>query len=220
MFTRFSDRADGGRRLAALLAHHRKQRDTIVLGLPRGGVATAAAVADSLELPLDVLVVRKLGTPGHEELAMGAIGPGGVRVLVPDVIASMGVGAGEVEEVTARERIELARRERLFRAGRPPLDLAGRNVILVDDGLATGSTMEAAVAVVQAHRPARITIAVPVAPGDTYVRLARLVHEVVCVAMPEPFRAVGEWYDDFTQVTDEEVIGLLARAQTHLPMRI
>lgn len=222
MFTRFADRADGGRRLAALLDHYARQPDTIVLGLPRGGVVTAAAVAGKLELPLDVLVVRKLGMPGREELAMGAIGPGGVRILDPEVIAATRVSAGELEEVTAREQIELARRERLYRAGLPPLDLAGRNVILIDDGLATGSTMEAAVAVVQAHRPARIVIAVPVAPGETYSRLARLVHEVVCVASPEPFHAVGEWYGGFAQVTDGEVIDLLARARAraHAPMRM
>jgi predicted phosphoribosyltransferase len=217
-FTGFANRTEGGRRLAAALSAYRGKAGTIVIGLPRGGVVTAAAVAESLALPLDVLVVRKLGTPGYEELAMGAIGPGGVRVLNDDVIASLRVPSSKIDEVARREQIELERRERRYRGNRPPLDFAGRTVIVIDDGLATGSTMFAAIAVIRQHKPARIVLAVPVAPLETLERFRPVVDELVCVETPEPFQAVGCWYRDFAQVEDEEVIQILERAGSALTL--
>ncbi|HYR29535.1 MAG TPA: phosphoribosyltransferase [Thermoanaerobaculia bacterium] len=213
-FTRFADRTEGGRRLAEALRHYRGKADAIVLALPRGGVVTGAAIADDLELPLDVLIVRKLGTPGHEELAMGAIGPGGVRVLNDDVVASLRIGSDRIEGETKREGMELARRERLYRANQPPLALAGKTVIVVDDGLATGSTMAAAIAVIRRHRPARVVLAVPVAPADTLKRFRLMADELVYIESPEPFLAVGYWYADFTQVEDAEVIAILEKARS------
>jgi putative phosphoribosyl transferase len=209
VFTGFADRAEGGHRLAEALKHHRRRAETIVVALPRGGVVTGAAIAEDLELPLDVLIVRKLGTPGHEELAMGAIGPGGIRVLNEDVIAALRVPATTVDAATRREQDELERRERLYRGNRPPLQVAGRTVIVVDDGLATGSTMSAAVAVLRRHEPERIVLAVPVAPMDTLERFRPVVDELVYLEAPEPFQAVGCWYADFAQVDDEEVIRTL-----------
>ena len=213
-FTGFADRTEGGHRLAEALKHYRGKPNTIVVALPRGGVATGAAIADDLELPLDVLIVRKLGTPGHEELAMGAIGPGGVRVLNDDVVASLRIGRDRIEAETKREEAELARRERLYRANQAPLDFAGKTVIVVDDGLATGSTMSAAIAVIRQHKAARIVLAVPVAPVDTLERFRLVVDELVYLESPEPFMAVGYWYIDFAQVEDAEVIAILEKARS------
>lgn len=211
-FTGFADRAEGGHELAKALSRYRGASDAIVIGLPRGGVVTAAAVAKDLGLPLDVLIVRKLGTPGHEELAMGAIGPGGVRVLNEEVVSALRIAPEKIEMEARRERIELERRERLYRGSRPPLDFAGKTVILTDDGLATGSTMWVAVAVVRSHKPARIVLAVPVAPPDTLARFRPAVDELVCLEEPEPFQAVGLWYREFAQVEDEEVVEMLQHA--------
>lgn len=209
----FADREDGGRRLATALAAYRGDANAIVLGLPRGGVVTAAAIAEALELPFDVLVVRKLGTPGQEELAMGAIGPGGIRVLNEDVVGALRISDSQIEAETRHETEELERREALFRGGQAPLQLEGKIVILVDDGLATGSTMAAAVSVVRRHHPAKIVLAVPVAPIDTVERFEPMVDELLCLETPSPFYAVGSWYSDFTQVEDDEVVRLLERAR-------
>lgn len=210
--TLFRDRADGGGALAAHLRAHADRRDAVVLGLARGGVPVAHQVAARLSLPLDVLLVRKLGVPGREELAMGAIASGGIRVVHAEVIDAFSLTREVIEEVTGRERRELLRRERLYRRGRPAAEVAGRTAIVVDDGLATGSTMRAAIAALRARDVAGIVAAAPVAAADTAARLAAEVDAVVCVATPEPFVAVGAWYDDFTQTTDDEVRRLLAEA--------
>ena len=193
-----------GERLAGLAG----QPDLLVLGLPRGGVPVAWEVARRLGAPLDVFVVRKLGFPGHEELAMGAIASGGVRVLNPEVIA-YGVSRAQIEQVTEKERRELERREQLFRGDRPPMRVADRTVVLVDDGLATGSTMRAAVRALRQERAGRIIVAVPVAAPSVCAEMKAEADEVVCAATPEPFRAVGLWYDDFAQTSDAEVRELL-----------
>jgi putative phosphoribosyl transferase len=213
MFTGFADRAEGGHRLAEALEHYRRKENTIVVGLPRGGVVTGAAIAGDLELPLDVLIVRKLGVPGHEELAMGAIGPGGIRIINDEVVALLRIPAAVIDAETRRAKVELERRERLYRGNQLPLDFTGKTVIVVDDGLATGSTMSAAVAVIRQHKPARIVLAVPVAPRDTLEQFRFVVDELVYLETPEPFQAVGYWYVDFTQVEDEEVIALLDRTR-------
>ncbi|KWT97384.1 MULTISPECIES: phosphoribosyltransferase [unclassified Variovorax] len=204
----FKDRHDAGRVLASALGKWRGQPDLVVLALPRGGVPVAWEVARALQAPLDVLVVRKLGLPGQEELAMGAIGPGGVRVM-SDVARMWPVSDAEVEQVIAREQAELARRERLYRGERAPLALAGRVVLLVDDGLATGASMHAAVLAVRAMHAQRIVVAVPVGSREAVQLLETVADEVVCVHAPEPFRAVGIWYENFGQTSDEEVRGLL-----------
>ena len=211
-FTGFENRAAAGRQLAKALGRYRGKANTIVVGLPRGGVITAATVAEDLDLPLDVLVVRKLGAPGNEELAIGAIGPGGVRVLNEDVISMCGVDPLEIDLIEERQRAELERRERLYRGDQPPLDCARKKVIVVDDGLATGSTMAAAIAILRREAADWIILAVPVAPLETLDRMYLYVDEVVCLATPEPFRAVGYWYREFAQVDDEEVLRTLARA--------
>ena len=213
-FTGFANRTEAGRRLAQALERYRGRTNTIVLALPRGGVVTGSAISGALDLPLDVLIVRKLGTPGQEELAMGALGPGGVRVLNDQVLSMLRIPNERIEAVTRREETELARRERLYRAHQPPLDLRGKTVLIVDDGLATGSTMFAAVEVVRAHQPARVVVAVPVAPPDTIERLSPLVDELVYLETPEPFIAVGYWYVDFEQVEDGEVVTILERSRT------
>jgi predicted phosphoribosyltransferase len=208
----FEDRKDAGRALAALLQPYANRADVVVLALPRGGVPVAYEVARALQAPLDIFVVRKLGTPGHEELALGAIASGGVRVLNQDVVRDLEIGPEEIERITARELAELERRERQYRADRPPLEVRGCTVILIDDGLATGSTMRAAVAALRRMAPAKIVVAVPVAAHATCESLRPEVDELVCAATPDNFFAVGQWYRSFKQVTDEEVEQLGARS--------
>ena len=208
----FEDRFEAGRLLAERLSAYRGRPDVIVLALPRGGVPVGYEVARALGAPLDVFLVRKLGVPGHDELAMGAVASGGVLVLNEDLVSGLGIPEDVIEAVAQREEQELSRRERLYRGDRPRNELEGKTVILVDDGLATGASMRAAIAAVCKQRPARIVVGVPVAASDTCDELGRLVDEIVCVAMPEPFYAVGLWYEDFSQTTDDEVRDLLDRA--------
>ena len=206
----FRDRADAGRRLAEKLRRH-AGAGGIVLALPRGGVPVAAEVAKTLGVPLDVFIVRKLGVPGHAELAMGAIASGGVRVMNTGVVDQLGIPPGRIDAVAAREAEELVRRERVYRGERPPLAVRGQRVILVDDGLATGATMRAAVKALRARHAGRIVVAVPIGAPETCDMLAAEADEVVCAVTPEPFLAVGYWYDDFSQTTDEEVQAILSR---------
>lgn len=206
----FANRRAAGIVLADRLDRFARRDDVVVLALPRGGVPVAYEVALALGAPLDIFVVRKLGLPGHPELAMGAVASGGVRVLNDDVIGWYRIPAAAIEEVTRTERVELERRERAYRDGRSPVSIAGRTAILVDDGLATGSTMRAAVLAVRRLDPARVVVAVPVGARETCEALRESADEVVCAATPEPFYAVGSWYADFAQTTDEEVRRLLA----------
>lgn len=212
MPNRFRDREDAGRHLAAELREYAGRDDVLVLALPRGGVPVGYEVARALDAPLDVFLVRKLGVPGHEELAMGAISTGGVRVMNEQVLAMVPVSEAAIAAVAAQEERELERREREYRGDRPVPKLGGRTVILVDDGLATGSTMRAAVLAVRAHEPARLVVAVPVAAAETCDEFRSDVDEIVCAITPEPFVAVGLWYDDFSQTTDDEVKQLLEAA--------
>ena len=207
----FADRADAGRQLAEALREYEGRPDVVVLGLPRGGVPVAYEVASRLSVPLDVFLVRKLGVPGHVELAMGAVAPGGIEVLNQDLIDELAIPVASVEQVAAREREELERRDRLFRGERATTQLTGKTVILIDDGLATGATMEAAVAALRGMKPAAIVVAVPVGARETCDRLAPLADELICLATPAPFAAVGQWYEDFSQTTDDEVKALLLR---------
>ena len=209
----FTDRTDAGRQLAGQLASYSGRSDVLVLALPRGGVPVAAEVARSLAAPFDVFLVRKLGVPGHEELAMGAVAEGGVRVLNESLIDELAIPESAVDRVAKQEQLELERRAQAFRGARTAPDVAGRLVILVDDGLATGATMEAAVMALRQRRPARIVIAVPVAAREAAERLNRIADELVAVALPEPFYAVGGWYEDFAQTTDREVVSLLATSR-------
>ncbi|HEY2539540.1 MAG TPA: phosphoribosyltransferase [Stellaceae bacterium] len=211
---RFRDRREAGRLLAAKLAAYANCPDVVVLALPRGGVPVAYEVARALQAPLDVFVVRKLGVPGYEELAMGAVATGGVRVLNDQIVRSLHIPEYVIDRVEAEEREELGRRERAYRGGRPPLDVRGRTVILIDDGLATGATMRAAVSALRQLGPARIIVAVPTASPETCDELKAEVDEIVCAIAPVPFHAVGYWYEDFTQTTDEEVRDLLAAGQS------
>ncbi|MDQ3641360.1 MAG: phosphoribosyltransferase [Actinomycetota bacterium] len=208
--TRFKDRAEAGRVLARALGHLAGRDDVVVLALPRGGVPVAHEVARALGAPLDVFLARKLGVPGHRELAMGAVASGGVRVLHQAVIDALSISPEAIEEVAAREGAELARREQAYRSGRPPLEVAGRTVVVVDDGLATGATMRAAVTALRAQLAGRIVVAVPVGPPETCAEMAAEADEVVCVRTPRWFQAVGQWYDDFSQTTDDEIRALLA----------
>lgn len=210
--TQYQDRSEAGRLLGQQVARDRRGEDAVVLALPRGGVPVAFEVAEALDAPLDLMLVRKLGVPGQEELAMGAIASGGVRVLNEDVVRALSIAPEVVDAVTATEHEELVRRQRVYRGDRPDPELAGRTVILVDDGLATGATMRAAVAAARQRRPAAIVVAVPVAPIDTIDVLRQEADDVVCPATPEPFMGVGMWYEDFRQTTDDEVKDLLARA--------
>jgi predicted phosphoribosyltransferase len=209
---RFKDRTQAGKLLARELREFAGRADAIVLALPRGGVPVAFAIAQRLGIELDILLVRKLGMPGHEEYAMGAVGSGGVRVLQPGVPGLLGVSAEQVEAVTQRELAELERRERAYRGARAPLALAGRTAILVDDGVATGSTMLAAIRVARGLGPAKLVLAVPVAPPQTLAVLEGEVDMLVCLSAPPLFRSVGQWYDVFDQTSDEEVQDLLADA--------
>jgi predicted phosphoribosyltransferase len=212
--TLFRDRAEAGDVLAGLLGHYAGRDDVLVLALPRGGVPVAARVAQALRAPLDVFVVRKLGVPGHEELAMGAIATGGVMVRNREVVGRLRLGEADLQRVAEAEGRELARREARYRQGRPPPALAGRVVILVDDGLATGSTMWAAVAAARRLEPAQVVVAVPTAPASTCQRLREEVDEVICATTPRPFRAVGFSYRSFPQTSDQEVTELLQAAWT------
>jgi predicted phosphoribosyltransferase len=207
----FADRAEGGELLAERLTAYRDRDDVVVLALPRGGVPVAREVARALGVPLDVYVVRKLGVPGHEELAMGAIATGGVRLLNHDVIDALGIPMNVIDQVAAREQQELARREQAYRGDRGPIALTNKTVILVDDGLATGATMRAAVMAARQQQPARVIVAVPVGATSTCADLAAEADDVVCVRSPDPFVAVGLWYRDFTPTTDHEVRSLLGK---------
>jgi predicted phosphoribosyltransferase len=213
----FGDRRDAGRFLGRLLEKYRGRPDVIVMGLPRGGVPVAYEVASALGAPLDVFVVRKLGAPGREELAMGAIASGGVTVIDDDVVRGLGVAPEAIQQVAGREGRELLRREQAYREGRPFPEIAGKSVIVVDDGLATGSSMRAAVEALRRLRPARIVVAVPAAPESTCRELNALADEVVCATTPSPFFAVGNSYWDFTQTTDTEVRDLLRAARGSRP---
>jgi putative phosphoribosyl transferase len=216
---RFRDRGEAGELLGRDLARRLTRRgDVIVLALPRGGVPVGYGVARALGAPLDVFIVRKLGVPGHEELAMGAIASGGVRVLNRDVLSYMPVPQAMIDRIAEREQLELERREREYRGARPPLDVKEKIVIVVDDGLATGSTMRAAVAALRRMGPRQIIVAVPLAAESTCAefRAEAIADEIVCLRTPEPFQAVGLWYSDFTQTTDDEVHELLDRAAATL----
>jgi putative phosphoribosyl transferase len=208
----FANRTEAGQELALRLGTYANRDDVIVLGAPRGGVPVAFEVAAALTAPLDVFVLRKLGVPGREEFAFGAIASGGVRILDRDTVEGLGITGLDIERVTRAEKQELERREREYRGGRPPLDVSGLTVILVDDGIATGSSMLAAIRALRQMKPARIVIAVPVAPPSTCSQLQFDVDELVCLEMPEPFYGVGQLYDDFTQVSDEKVRELLDSA--------
>jgi predicted phosphoribosyltransferase len=214
---RYRDRRDAGRQLAAALRPLRNRRDMVVLALPRGGVPVGYEVASALGAPLDVFLVRKLGVPGYAELAMGAIASGGGRILNHDVIRSFGISDAALAAVEQEEQRELERRERHYRDGRPLIPLAGCSVILVDDGLATGATMRAAVDAVKTHAPAEVIVAVPVGSPETCRELEAMADRVVCVRHPEDFSAVGQWYDDFRQTTDAEVHDLLGRGSPAAP---
>ncbi len=207
----FANRVEAGQLLAARFSALARREDVIVLALPRGGVPIGFEVASALEVRLDVFVVRKLGVPGHEELAMGAIATGGVRLVNHDVVDALGIPAEVIDRVAERERIELERREHLYRGSRPMTPLANMTVILVDDGLATGSTMRAAIAAVRQQQPASIVVGVPVGAPSTCQEIARDADEVVCLRSPEPFVAVGLWYRDFSETSDNEVRTLLGR---------
>jgi predicted phosphoribosyltransferase len=208
----FRDRQHAGQVLAELLESYAGRDDVVVLGLPRGGVPVAYEVARALRVPLDVFMVRKLGVPGHEELAMGAIASGGAVVHNEDVVRGLRLSPETLEQTAQRERRELARREHAYRGDRPPPDLTGRTVIVVDDGLATGASMRAAIAAVRALGPARVVVAVPAAPASTCREMRAIVDEMVCARTPSPFLAVGQSYWDFRQTTDDEVRELLHAA--------
>ena len=218
MRTHFRNRTDGGQILANKLTRYSNRTDVLVLALPRGGVPVAYEVARQLKAPLDVFVVRKLGVPGHEELAMGAIASGGVRVLNGGVIESLGISDDVIDSAAARELRELERRERVYRDDRPWPDVQGRTIILVDDGIATGSTMRAAISALRQQEAGRIVVATPTVARTTYYQMRTEADDVVAGIMPEEFYGVGQWYEDFSQTTDEEVRALLDQAN-QLPHR-
>ena len=209
---RFRNRSEAGQLLARALEQYKNRPDVLVLALPRGGVPVGYQVAKALNAPLDVFIVRKLGVPGHEELAMGAIATGGVRVLSEPVIEQLNIPPPVIDRVARREEEEIRRREYLYRGNNPPPNIQDKIVILVDDGLATGSTMKAAISALRRQNPKKIVVAVPTAPADTCEDLKREADEVICAATPEPFYAVGLWYEDFAQTTDDEVKELIRRA--------
>ena len=215
--TLFHDRADAGRQLAARLSEYANREDVLVLALPRGGVPVAFEVAQALHAPLDVFVVRKLGVPGQEELAMGAVATGGAVLLNPEVVQYLDITDAELKGVIAAERQELERRNHLYRDDRPQPDVKGKTVILVDDGLATGASMRVACAALRQLGPARLVVAVPLAPAEACAEMRAEADEVVCAVTPEPFYGVGMWYEDFTQTTDAQVRDLLARAAAPQP---
>ena len=208
----FRNRTEAGQVLARRLQQYKNQPDVLILGLPRGGVPVAYEVARELNAPLDVCIVRKLGVPGHEELGMGAIATGGVRTLHEGIIREIGISPQTIEAVSAREQAELERRERLYRGDRPAPTIKGRTVVIVDDGLATGSTMKAAIQAVRQQDPRQVIVAVPTAPSETCEQLKESADHVVCALTPEPFFSVGGSYADFTQITDGEVRDLIASA--------
>ncbi len=212
MALRFRDRREAGARLAQALATYAGQPDVIVLALPRGGVPVAREVARALEAPLDVFLVRKLGVPLQRELAMGAIASGGVRVLNTAIVDALGIPREAIDAITREEETELARRERAYRGDRPAPDVRGKIVILVDDGLATGATMRAAVTALRRLGPARVVVAVPTASSEACADMADAADEVVCAETPEPFLAVGAWYEDFSETSDDDVRRILAEA--------
>ena len=205
----FQDRREAGKALASALMSYAGRSDVVVLALPRGGVPVAVEVAEALGVPLDLFLVRKLGAPRHRELAMGAIASGGVRVMNDDVVRWYGITPAEIEEIAVEEQRELERRESAYREGRPALPIEGRVIILIDDGLATGSSMRASVKAVRRRNPSRVVVAVPVGARETCDELSAHADEMVCVRSPEPFVAVGQWYGDFSQTTDQEVRDLL-----------
>lgn len=207
----FRNRIEAGKALSEALGAYARRDDVLVLALPRGGVPVAAEVAEALELPLDLMVVRKLGLPGNEELAMGAIASGGALVLNQDLLNYLPISARSLEQVMDRERLELDRRERAYRGDRPPAELSDQTVVLVDDGIATGATMRAAVAAARQQGPRQVVVAVPVAPPDTVALLRGEASDVVVLSTPEPFFGVGNWYQDFSQTSDGEVRAQLAR---------
>lgn len=210
----FKDRTAAGQELARKLTAYANRPDVLVLALPRGGVPVAFEVAKALNVPLDIFLVRKLGVPGQEELAMGAIASGGIRVINEDIVRSLQLSDATIDQVAAKEQREIERREYLYRQDRPLPVVRDRIVIVVDDGLATGATMRAAIKALQQQQPTRIIIAVPVSPPEAYHEFAASVDEIICVETPEPFNSVGLWYGEFPQTTDEEVCNLLQRAQT------
>jgi putative phosphoribosyl transferase len=210
----FRNRVHAGRLLAARLMEYAKRDDVIVLALPRGGVPVAFEIAVALEVPLDVFLVRKLGVPGHEELAMGAIAPGGIRVLNEDVVDYLGVSEAVIDKVAAREQKELDRRAKAYREDRPARNIEGKTVIVVDDGLATGSTMHAATDAIRKQHPARVVVAVPVAALATYRDFESLADEIVSVIVPQDLDGIGRWYEDFSQTSDDEVRFLLKEAES------
>jgi putative phosphoribosyl transferase len=213
----FVDRTDAGRVLASSLSAYAGRDDVVVLGLPRGGVPVASAVAGALHVPLDVFVVSKLGTPWNRELAMGAVAEGGMQVLDLSMVKELCVSEKDVQEVAAAARKELEYREKLYRSGRPPLELAGKTVVLVDDGIATGCSILAAAAAIRRRKPARLVVAVPVAPASGCSAIRMEADEVISVAEPELFLAVSEWYQDFSEISDEDVRSLLDRTAASIP---
>src|SRR5688572_6083717 len=212
MVDRFQDRREAGRVLAERLREFAQDKDVLVLALPRGGVPVAYEIARALNLPLDVFIVRKLGVPGYEELAMGAIASGGLRVFNEEVVERVGVSDHQIEQAADREQQEIARRELEYRGDLPPIHVRGKKIIMVDDGLATGATMRAAVAALAEAGASRIIVAVPVGSIEAVQRLAREADEVVCPLQPQDFAAVGQWYEDFAQTSDEEVRELMAES--------
>lgn len=208
----FLDRREAGRALAARLTKYASRPDVLILALPRGGIPVGYEVSLAIHAPMDVFVVRKLGVPGHEELAMGAVAGGGVRVLNEDMVRALGVSDRQIEAITKRELSELKRQERLYRTSRPEQPIEGRTILLIDDGLATGSTMRAAATALRRRGPSSIIVAVPVGAPATCEQFADLVDETICVLTPEPFMAVGRWYEDFSQTSDDEVRELLSQS--------
>jgi len=213
----FRDRREAGRELARRLQKYTGRQDLLVLGIPRGGLPVAFEVASALKAPLDIFVSRKLGVPGQEELAFGAVASGGTRIVDEEIVNAVGLYEAEIERIAKREMQELERREKVFRAGRPPVDVKGKTVVLVDDGIATGASIRVAIAAMQQKRPAQIVVAAPVVPLSTSERLRKAVDDVICVRTPKSVYAIGEFYDDFSQVTDEEVIELLRQAGSKPP---